>query len=245
MHPSMPTCRWTSTSCTQSLVASLSSHRHRHKPRAVRFLPETLVRTSHLAERSPILTVTCYPHVRRIDINLSASPNVTATAQLTAHLKPTFEFGVSIAGHDTGVYLDLDAYAELDLSLTAAASGSVSSDGSNSTSTGAGGCVDISTGLSVDAGAEVDLVIFKAGDEVTLFNKSFDLYKKCFGNSYEKRDYYRAGNSRRAALSSFDAIRPAIGRRRIVPKSTEGFSCPTSLIGALSSIVSETVDATR
>ncbi len=182
---------------------------------------------------------------------------MTANAQLTAHLKPTFEFGVSIAGHNTGVYLDLDAYAELDLSLTAAASGSVSSDGSNSTSTGVGGCVDISTGLSVDAGAEADLVIFKAGDKVTLFNKSFDLFKKCFGNGYQKRDY-RAGNSGRAPPRSPSersrrtrhhghiASQPAVGRRRIVPKSNKGFSCPTSsILGALSSIVSETVDGTR
>ena len=196
------------------------------------------------------------------DINLSASPNVTADMTLTAHLKPTFEFGVTALGATSGIYLNLDASAELDLSLTGAASGSVSSSNSTSVDTGAGGCVDISTGLSVNAGGDLNLGFIQFGDSVPLFSKSFDLFKKCFGNNYQKRDYRDDRNRaiRRTPLSPFEQnlnrrkrhhglVRPqaAVGRRRsmLARRDSDGFSCPTSLLGALSSIVSETVDSSR
>ncbi|PIL27871.1 hypothetical protein GSI_09993 [Ganoderma sinense ZZ0214-1] len=202
------------------------------------------------------------------NIKLSASPNVTGNASLVAHLKPTVDFGVSILGHTSGIYLDLDASAELDLALTGAATGSVSA-GTNGTSaeatgTGASGCVDISTGLAVDAGADVDLIIFKAGDDVTLFSKKFELFSKCFGVGNERRDsdldrdYYRP---RRAlpgpSLSSFEEgwrtrkrheghnlSEAAAGRRRVAQKRDDGgLTCPTVLLGALVSIVEAAVDA--
>nr|VWP01644.1 Cytochrome P450 monooxygenase CYP52X1 [Ganoderma boninense] len=195
------------------------------------------------------------------NINLSVSPNVTANAKLVAHLKPTFEFGLTTAGASVAdIFLDLDTFAELDLTLTGAANGALSAGaaGSNSTSpdAGAGGCVDISTGLSVDAGGE----LFKLSKTITLFNKSFDLFKKCFGNGYQKRDFHHAGNGRLGhSLSHFEhnwrkrehhgpsssSQASAIGRRRLVRKSDKGFSCPTSALGVLSSIVSETVDGSR
>ncbi|KAI1787639.1 hypothetical protein LXA43DRAFT_1164830 [Ganoderma leucocontextum] len=196
------------------------------------------------------------------NVKLSASANVTANAQLSAHLKPSFEFGMSLAGHNTALYLELDSFAKLDLSLTAAASGSMSTDCSNSTSTGAGGCVDILTGLSVNAGADADLLgIFSADDKVVLYDKSFDLYKTCFGNGYQKRDYRRAGHAgRRVPLSLFEQnlrkdhrrgqSRAAVASLAVAAasapqKSSKGFSCPGSPMGGLSPIVAQRVNATN
>ncbi|PIL27869.1 hypothetical protein GSI_09991 [Ganoderma sinense ZZ0214-1] len=196
------------------------------------------------------------------NIKLSANPNVTANATLVAHLIPTIAFGVSVLGYTSAIYLDLDAHAELDLALTGAAAGSVSTGlgGGNTTTTGTGtggGCVDISTGLAVDVGADVDLVIFKIGENVTLFSHTWDLYKTCFGddNANGKRGYY-PGRSRRARASSAEVLglgsepvedegSRALARRTIVPRSGDGFACSTVLLGDLVSLVSEIVDAAR
>ena len=193
-----------------------------------------------------------------VDIKLSASPNVTANAQVAAHLIPKLELGASIAGQTADIYLELDTYAELNLSLTGAASGSVSSNSTASTSTGAGGCVDILVGLGVNAGADADLLgIFKASDTVPLYNKSFDLFKKCFGDNFQKRGYRAvdSGNHhvplspfeqyRRNQLRRIPGSQVAAGRRRIVRKRDTAFSCPTSPVNGLLQIVSETVDGVR
>ena len=131
-------------------------------------------------------------------------------------------------------------------------------DGSNSTgtstATGASGCVDVLTALSVNAGAEADFFkIFKASDRVSLFDQSFDLYKKCFGNNSRNREYrvgsvrgsYRGlqGPTRRHNRRAVSLA--AVDRRRIVRRSSKGFSCPTSPRNPFSPIVSETVDAGR
>ena len=185
---------------------------------------------------------------------------MTASAQLAAHLKPTFEFGATILKQTADIFLELDTSATLDLSLTAAANASVSTNGTNSTTTsagaGVGGCVDVLAGLAVNAGADADLLgIIKAGDKVSLFSKSFDLFKKCFGASVQRRGYGVGGSGHYVprALSPFGRYRrngyrrlsPSLPgsqaavpeRRRIVPKSTKGFSCPTSSLNGLSSIV--------
>nr|VWP00113.1 Cytochrome P450 monooxygenase BOT1 (EC (Botrydial biosynthesis cluster protein 1) (Calcineurin-dependent protein 5) [Ganoderma boninense] len=39
------------------------------------------------------------------NVQLSAGPSVAADAQLSAHLEPSIEFGLSLAGHNTGLYL--------------------------------------------------------------------------------------------------------------------------------------------
>lgn len=189
----------------------------------------------------------------RTDVKLSASPNVTANAQLAAHLKPTFEFGATILKQTADIFLELDTSATLDLSLTAAANASVSKNGTNSTNTSAGasvgGCVDVLAGLAVNAGADADLLgIFKANEKISLFSKSFDLFKKCFGKSVQRRGYGVGGDTHRPSLSPFEQHRrnhyrrlpgsqAAVERRRIVPKSSKGFSCPTSPLNGLSSIV--------
>ena len=207
---------------------------------------------------------------------------MTAAAQLAAHIRPAFEFGVTLLGNTAAdIYLNLDAYARLDLLLAAnanaAVSGSVSGgpvspssadDGTmtaDSTSTsvdvGASGCVDISTGLVVDAGARGDLVFFMAGDDsrVVLFRKMFNLFRTCFGNGDSdlgRRGYRGEGNSRWGGrdLSPYGQDRrrlparrsasqaTAVGHEKVVRQIGEGLSCPTVLMGPLSPIVSETAD---
>ncbi len=188
---------------------------------------------------------------------------MTAKAQVAAHLKPTFEFGISLLKQTADIFLELDTYAELDLLLTAAANASASTGGtgSNSTSTstgaGVGGSVDIFAGLSVNAGADADLFgIFKVNDKVSLFDKSFDLFKKSFGNSFQRRDRRAGGGNRALLLSPFEQSRrnrrrgvvpanAAVERRRVVRKSGKGFSCPSSPLNGLAPIASEKVDGAR
>ncbi|OJT15610.1 hypothetical protein TRAPUB_5938 [Trametes pubescens] len=113
------------------------------------------------------------------NLKLSVSPNVTSHGQVAAHLIPSLAFGISALGGITKatINLDLDADAALDLSLTAAALASASTSGNNA-STGVGGCVDITSGLAVNAGADADFFsIFKKGLQVPLFTKTFDLFK--------------------------------------------------------------------
>ena len=264
MPRSRRTSSWTSTFYIQFLAASSSIHSR--KAQEAPILPETLVCDCVATAEHVLTTSDTY---LRIDVKLSASPNVTANAQVFAHLKPSIEFGLSLAGHDTGLYLELDTYAELDLSLTAA-SGSGSTDGSNLTSTSAGGCVDIFTGLSVNAGADADLLgLFSADDKVVLYDKSFDLYKACFENGYQpgrRHLVYRARgcHGRRVPLSLFEqnlrkdhhhvqpqseangaviAVAAASASQNL--KSGKGFSCPRSPMKGLPPIVSQKVNATR
>ncbi|PIL32296.1 hypothetical protein GSI_05541 [Ganoderma sinense ZZ0214-1] len=184
---------------------------------------------------------------------LSANPNVTTNATVVAHPIPTILFGLSILGYTSAIYLNLDAHAELDLSLTGAADGSMSTGlgGGNTTTTGTalgGGCVDISMGLAVDVGADVDrLVIFKVGENVMLFGRTWDPYKTCFGddNLNEKRDYRslrRAPES--GGLGGLRAVRrePFSRTQDNCAESSDGFACSTVLLGNLVSLVSEIVN---
>ncbi|OSD05577.1 hypothetical protein PYCCODRAFT_1464936 [Trametes coccinea BRFM310] len=158
------------------------------------------------------------------NVKLAASPNVTTHGQVAAHLIPQLAFGLSALGGKTQatISLNLDADAALDLSLTAAAEASTSTSGNNATAS-VGGCVDISTGLNVNAGANADFFsLFKKDASVSLFQKNFDLFKKCFGSSTARRAY--TGRAAHAKLARAD-----------------GLSCPSSALGAAESVVDEKV----
>ncbi|KAI0668758.1 hypothetical protein C8Q78DRAFT_245368 [Trametes maxima] len=160
------------------------------------------------------------------NLKLSVSPNVTSHGQVAAHLIPSLAFGISAIGGKVKatVNLDLDADAALDLSLTAAAKASAATNGQKDKGAAFGGCVDITSGLAVNAGADADFFsIFKKGTSVPLFQKTFDLFKKCFGDTSARRAY--TGRAARAALMS----------------RADGAICPTSLLGSAASIVEEKV----
>jgi hypothetical protein len=67
---------------------------------------------------------------------------------------------------DVDVELDLDTYAELDLTL------------SESYQSGFTGCADVKTGIAVSAAANGSFFsLFNKASIITVYNKSFDLFK--------------------------------------------------------------------
>ncbi|KAA1475878.1 hypothetical protein DENSPDRAFT_883888 [Dentipellis sp. KUC8613] len=114
---------------------------------------------------------------------LSASPELSSGANITAHLIP--ELGVSISAlggvGTANVFLDLDASASLNITgVNSQASGTIGTAGKTGSAAGQA-CVDISTGLNAHAGATTALAgIFDKTAQLTLFNKQFNLLQKCF-----------------------------------------------------------------
>ena len=137
------------------------------------------------------------------NVQLSVSPGVTSHGQVAAHLIPTLSFGINaLAGEAKAtINLEVDGDAAVDLSLSAAATKGTTVAGTAAapSTTSFGGCVDITSGLTVSASADADfLSIFDKSTSVNLFQKSFDLFKKCFGSSAARRAY--TGRVERSAL---------------------------------------------
>ncbi|KAJ3872837.1 hypothetical protein F5051DRAFT_381795 [Lentinula edodes] len=91
---------------------------------------------------------------------------------------------------------------------TSASTGNSSSSSTTTTtsSTGLqfGGCVEIDTGLAVNAGADAKFFdLFDASTQVPLFSKEFVLFKKCFGNGNATGSGTRR---RRSPSSSFSSL---------------------------------------
>lgn len=144
------------------------------------------------------------------DLSLSASAGLPSHGKLAVHLIPRLAFGIDAfdGTAETTIFLDLDTSAALDLSLTASASASASTSSStNDSDTSAGdpahafgGCFDVTTGFSLDVGADADFFdVFDEGTSLSLYGKTFELYKKCFGDTPARR----APFSGRVPLSAF------------------------------------------
>ncbi|KNZ76532.1 hypothetical protein J132_09954 [Termitomyces sp. J132] len=175
-------------------------------------------------------------------LKLSVSPSVKATGNVQAHLIPSLNLSVSAHKFGTGIFLNLDAFAEMDLSLevsgestvepTAAVTSSVASSANSSTTvfledSGAslGGCFNVTVGLDVNAGADADFFgLFDENTQVSLFNKTFELFEKCFNN--QKRSL--AVNSSLASAS--------------LTKPTE-LTCPTAGSASSISVIDQVVKA--
>ncbi|KAI0757750.1 hypothetical protein C8Q80DRAFT_1091869 [Daedaleopsis nitida] len=163
-------------------------------------------------------------------LKLSVSPNVTSNGQVAAHLIPTLAFGLDVLGGaaQASVRLDVDTSAALDLSLAAVADAGAGA-GTSADDAAFGGCVDVTTGLNVQAGADGSLFgLFDAHPTVSLFSKTFDLFRKCFGSSPARR----AIASRARAGREIGLLRRELG-------------CSTSLLGDAVSIAEETVAGSR
>ncbi|KAJ3981393.1 hypothetical protein F5890DRAFT_1417792 [Lentinula detonsa] len=133
-------------------------------------------------------------------LTLSVTPSVKSTGSLTAHLIPSLNLGVQALDNlaSATVFLDLDASATMQLSLDAAAAlssvsvvasspaahataSTTSSTTTSSTGLQLGGCVEIDTGLAVNAGADGKFFdLFDASTQVPLFSKEFVLFKVRF-----------------------------------------------------------------
>ncbi|KAF4610320.1 hypothetical protein D9613_010284 [Agrocybe pediades] len=155
-------------------------------------------------------------HVAENTLKLSASPGVRATGSVEAHIVPVLSIGLSALGGaaDAQVFLNLDASATLDLDFQASANGGVTISEVSSAAqqldtaelaqverlddsidaravTGDAsfsGCVDVGAGLNVNAGASADFFgIFNKETSVSVYSKEFDIFKKCYGGSTQKR----------------------------------------------------------
>ncbi|KAF7794340.1 hypothetical protein EIP86_005474 [Pleurotus ostreatoroseus] len=117
------------------------------------------------------------------NLQLLASPQVAAQASLEAHVIPNIAFGINVLGKlaDANINLDLDTSAKLSMSLQAGANLSKSTNGTSSAADQFDGCVDVSSTLAVNAGADASFLdLFDPSTTVSLFSKTFDLFQKCF-----------------------------------------------------------------
>ncbi|KAM5537467.1 hypothetical protein V8D89_008794 [Ganoderma adspersum] len=160
------------------------------------------------------------------DLQLSVSPGITTSAKLAVHLVPTISFGVNLEIVDTEatVSVGLDAQAALALALSASASASATTGSvSNSAQADFGGCVNVTTGLAVSAGADAGLfALFDAGIAYQLWGDAWQLWGDCWDvplhPSRRRRDgsssangtgtgdwYSERGLGHRVPLSTFEA----------------------------------------
>ncbi|KAI0032433.1 hypothetical protein K488DRAFT_70636 [Vararia minispora EC-137] len=112
-------------------------------------------------------------------LSLSTDTNATGDASITAHVIPQLSVGLNVFGNNVAatVTLALDASATLNLNGTA---GVRTQTGSAAVILPPTGCVDVSAGLDVTAAADATLFsIFQAGDSVSLFSNTFDLFNTC------------------------------------------------------------------
>ncbi|KAJ6528510.1 hypothetical protein B0H19DRAFT_1385185 [Mycena capillaripes] len=159
-------------------------------------------------------------------LTLNAAPDVKATGKVTAHLIPSLDLGISALGGkaEAQVSLALDTNAALTLSLEGSASASLKKNipiagGDSATKASVkpppfGGCVGVDGNINVNVGADASFFgLFDAlNTEKVLFNKDFEIFKKCFGdataaagdNSESRRSerrFVRSSLDSRAALA--------------------------------------------
>ncbi|PAV18281.1 hypothetical protein PNOK_0676700 [Pyrrhoderma noxium] len=138
-------------------------------------------------------------------LKLSAVSDVSANATLEAHLIPSLNVGVSAFGSSASVFLDLDTSATLNLGLDANANASVSTNGTKAASADVDGCVDIKAGVAINAGAEGDFFgIFDKTAQITLFEKEFDIFQKCFSEAAATKRELGGGRSSESLLAKRD-----------------------------------------
>ncbi|ESK93406.1 hypothetical protein Moror_1817 [Moniliophthora roreri MCA 2997] len=134
-------------------------------------------------------------------LKLSVTPSVASKAVVEGHIIPTLQFGVSALGGiaEAVIFVDLDASAAVTLSLNASASVSTNITTPVETQANVTGCLDVGTGLDVNAGADASFFkIFDKNTKVNLFTKKFDLFNKCVGTN-TKREVSQLHVSRRRA----------------------------------------------
>ncbi|KAI0792496.1 hypothetical protein C8Q75DRAFT_792108 [Abortiporus biennis] len=125
------------------------------------------------------------------NLQLSVAPEFSAKGQVVGHVIPAIVFGIDAFGGiaSADVNLNLDTSATLQASFSAGASTGLnrttgvsnSTTSTNSTTGNVEGCVDLQGGFSVNAGADANFLgLFAPSASVTLFNKTFDIFQRCF-----------------------------------------------------------------
>ncbi|KAJ7143869.1 hypothetical protein C8R44DRAFT_601420, partial [Mycena epipterygia] len=151
-------------------------------------------------------------------LTLSVLPNLASNGNITAHLIPEIDLGLTAFTFVTAsVYLDLDASASIVLDLNAKANATVTGTGAARASGSVDGCVDIGAAFSVSVGASGDL-FGRISDSVdyALYSDSWDLYNKCFTAS---------GSTKRAEgiIARTPAVSSGLAKRA-------DLTCPTSSV---------------
>ncbi|KAF9257304.1 hypothetical protein L218DRAFT_1006314 [Marasmius fiardii PR-910] len=101
-----------------------------------------------------------------------------------AHFIPGINFGISAIGTvaETQVFLELDATANLTMSFAPPKNETQVTTNTTDTTT-PDGCLDMKIGMKANAGARSGFFsLFNERTQVPLFNKNFQLFKKCFGD---------------------------------------------------------------
>ncbi|KAJ7042171.1 hypothetical protein C8F04DRAFT_96310 [Mycena alexandri] len=168
-------------------------------------------------------------------LNFSVAPDVASNAKITAHVIPSLNFGVTVAGGlaKSTISVDFDTSSTLQLSLDASASvgGGASTSGvavTNETFSGLDGCVDIGAGLSITAGADANLFGLALSRNVNLFTKNFDFFKKCFGSQASNSTGARRDLQSTSLSDSNHVVETFQPRRRDVVKRANNVTCPVS-----------------
>ncbi|KAH7101998.1 hypothetical protein BKA62DRAFT_770217 [Auriculariales sp. MPI-PUGE-AT-0066] len=118
---------------------------------------------------------------------LELESQVTATADVTAHLIPRLEFGLDFLGGlvKADVFLNVDGSLGLNANATASA---VAASG-KPVDTSVNACVSLDAAVAVTAGAEGGLPgIFEDKVDFNIFSKEFNLFQRCIGD-VAKRSY--------------------------------------------------------
>lgn len=171
------------------------------------------------------------------NFSLSTSETLQGEVKVAAHIIPSLEFGIEFFRDilSATVFLDLDTFAELDLTGTAQAD-----QGASPATASAQACVDLSTGFAVNAGARGSFpALFDDSTHVTLFNKDFELFKRCIGagtdNATDNASVTKAGTiiflNPPASTQAATQAKGGSARKR-APLSCLNDGPPTSLLGS-------------
>ncbi|KZW01534.1 hypothetical protein EXIGLDRAFT_745081 [Exidia glandulosa HHB12029] len=143
-------------------------------------------------------------------LNLSVGTNVTASGNITGHLIPRVQVGVTILKFATAqIFVDLDTSATFGLQAEAGAA--ASTDGSSSTSLS--GCAQLDAGVAIRAGAVGAIKpIFDDGINFTIFSEDVNIAKQCFGKPSSKREYVGLLESRHVShVEKRNLLCPSLG----------------------------------
>lgn len=161
----------------------------------------------------------------------SSATTVTSIAinpTCTCVLSPQSSIVTAIQGTETGTATLATTSTSSTTTSSAVQSSSTSSSGSNNSNNIFGGCFEVKAGLDVTAGADSGFFgLFDGNTQVSLFSKSFELFKKCFGSQASRRS---------TRVSRLEQGSETLNRRA-------GLACPGTNIGAPVSVTSQQVSA--
>lgn len=189
-------------------------------------------RAQLLAARSKALPPAVPSPTFLVRKDYTATTSDSGAMPTSTRINPTC---VCVLSPQSSVISAIESSETLTTTSSFATSASTTSSAAQSTSTGSNvdenftGCFEVKAGFDVTAGAQGGFFnFFDQGTQVTLFSKSFELFKKCFGSQASRRSL-RSSRSNPAARS--------------LTNRQAGLVCPGANIGAPVPVTSQTVSA--